>query len=183
MQIVFRPPVPAPAQVDWKERGTLRHLWVLSASSNLPTHVTQRQAKRALQRLRAAGLSAHEVTVVDDAPSPGIGSCVVIAGMYENGWGGGSALGKRGKPAERVADEAVDAFLRFHQSTGAVDVHLADQLIVPLAVRVQRWAFTTPHMSNHLRTVIWLTSQFIPVQISHHEEEGRVIIQCSNSSF
>ena len=181
VQATIRPPAPPPARVNWRERGALTHLWVLSASSNLPAHVAQRQAKRAQQRLRAAGLQPHEVSILD-APSPGIGSCVVIAGTYENGWGGASALGKKGKPAERVAEEAVEAFLAFHRSRAAVDVHLADQLIVPLALRVPEWTLTAPRLSNHLRTVIWLTTQFIPVRISHHEEEGRVIILCSNSS-
>lgn len=181
-QVAFRPPSPAPERVDWQERGALTHVWVLSASSNLPKHVRERQAKRAQQRLREHGLRADQVHVVD-APSPGVGTCVVVVGVYENGWGGGVALGKRGKPAEKVAEEAVDEFVDFHRSSAALDPHLADQVIVPLLARgVREWAFSTPRATNHLRTVIWLSTQFIPAHITLHEGEGRVIVQCSNSS-
>ncbi|NPA91603.1 MAG: RNA 3'-terminal phosphate cyclase [Chloroflexi bacterium] len=183
IQGVIRPPNPPPERVDWVERGALRHVWLLSASSNLPAHIRQRQAKRAQQRLREAGVPPDEVEVVD-APSPGVGTVVVVVGTYERGWGGGAALGKKGKPAERVAEEAVDAFLQFHRSRGALDVHLADQVIVPLLVRGMPWRFSTPHVTDHLRTVIWLSQHFVPARmtIEEYHEEQRVIVQCLNSS-
>ncbi len=180
IQATIRPPHPAPALVDWTERGELQHLWLLSASSNLPAHIRQRQAKRAQQRLREAGLSPDEVHIVD-APSPGVGTCVIIAAEYENGWGGSVSLGKKGKPAEHVAEEAVADFLTFHRSGASLDVHLADQVIVPLLVRGSAWKFTTPRASNHLRTVIWLARHFVPKPIEIQEKEGRIIVQCLNS--
>lgn len=180
VQATIRPAMPAPARVDWRERGTLRRLWVLSAAGNLPAHIRERQARRARQRLREAGLTPDRVDVVD-APGPGVGTCVIVVGEYENGWGAGSALGRRGKPAEQVAEEAVAEFLEFHHSAAAADPHLADQLIVPLLVRVPSWAFSTSRLTEHLRTVIWLSRQFIPAEITLHEEENRIIVQCSNS--
>ena len=180
--ITIRPPAPPPEQVEWVERGDLQHLKVISATSNLPAHIRERQAKRATQRLRAEGLSPHKVDIID-APSPGVGTCVCVLGIYENGWGGSVSLGKKGKPAERVAEEAVDEFVAFHRSAGALDVHLADQVVVPLVTRgVRAWAFSTPRLTNHLRTVVWLTQQFIPIPITFREEKERVIVQCSNSS-
>ncbi len=180
VQATVRPPTPAPQDVDWVERGDLTHLWVLSASSNLPDHIRERQAKQARRRLQSAGLSPDTVDVVD-APSPGIGTCVIVIGTYENGWGGGVALGARGKPAERVADEAVDEFLAFHRSPAALDPFLADQVVVPLLARgISRWRYSTPQATNHLRTVIWLSTQFVPAHITLHEETDRVIVQCSN---
>ncbi len=180
--VTTRPPAHPPAAVNWVERGELKDLWVLSASSNLPKHIRERQAKRAVQKLREAGLPPHRVDVVD-APSPGVGTCVVVVATYENGWGGAASLGKKGKPAERVAEEAVAEFLTFHRSPAALDPHLADQVIVPLLVRgVSRWALTTPRLTNHLRTVIWLSTHFIPADMSILEEEERVIVQCSNLS-
>ncbi len=179
VQATIRPPLAGPKHLDWVERGELQHLWVLSAASNLPEHVRRRQAKRAQRRLREAGLSPHQVDVVD-APSPGVGTCVIIVGTYEAGWGAGFALGKRGKPAEQVAEEAVAQFLEFHRSGAAVDPHLADQFIVPLLVRGVSWTFSTSRATNHLRTVIWLSTQFIPAPITVEEREGRVIVQCSN---
>ncbi len=180
--VSLRPPSSPPASVMWVERGALQYVWVLSASSNLPKHIRDRQAKRAVQRLREAGISPNRVDVVD-APSPGVGTCVVVGATYENGWGGGAALGKKGKPAEQVAEEAVEEFLAFHRSPAALDPYLADQVIVPLLARgISSWSFSTPQLSNHLRTVIWLSTQFIPAEVSILEEKERVIVQCSNLS-
>lgn len=172
------PPVMPPGEVNWRERGSLRHLWVLSATSNLPAHIRQRQARRARQRLKEAGLAPTEVALID-APSPGVGTCVVVAAAYDNGWGGSVALGKKGKPAEQVAEEAVAEFLTFHNSGGALDPRLADQVIVPLLWRVPEWAFTTSHATNHLRTVVWLSAQFIPARVTLEEHDDRVTVQCS----
>lgn len=180
VQAMCQPPDPAPSSVDWTERGQLVHLWVLSASSNLPAHIRERQAKQARRRLQAAGLAPTEVEIVD-AASPGIGTCVVVVGTYENGWGGAASLGQRGKPAERVADEAVDAFLAFHESGAALDPHLADQVIVPLvARRVSRWQFTTSQATNHLRTVIWLVQHFVPLHLTLEETPQGAVVRCSN---
>ncbi len=181
VHVSVRPPRRPPSHVDWSERGELRHVWLLSASSHLPAHIRQRQAKRAKRRLREAGVPPDEVVVVD-APGPGVGTCVVIAATYENGWGGSVSLGKKGKPAEQVAEEAVADFLAFHRSGAALDVHLADQVIVPLLVRGVSWRFSTPRLTNHLRTVIWLTGHFLPHNVTIAQEEAQVIVQCSNSS-
>ncbi len=179
VQATIRPASEGPDHIDWRERGELRSLWVLSASSNLPAHIRERQARRARLRLREAGLPPARVDIID-APSPGVGTCVIVIGTYENGWGAGAALGKRGKPAEQVAEEAVAEFLNFHRGTAAIDPHLADQLIVPLLVRARSWAFSTPEATSHLRTVIWLSTQFIPSNVHIIEEENRVIVQCLN---
>lgn len=182
VQAAFRPPASPPDTIEWVDRGRVTHLWVLSASSNLPAHIRERQAKQARRRLQSAGLSPDAVEIVD-APSPGVGTCVIIVATYENGWGGAAALGKRGKPAERVADEAVDQFLAFHRREGALDPFLADQLVVPLLARgLRTWQYSTSEITNHLRTVIWLSTQFVPAQITLREEMDRVIVQCSNLS-
>ena len=59
---------------------------------------------------------------------------VFLKAVYENTAAGFSALGKRGKPAEEVAAETCRAFKGFNRTEATVDSHLADQLILYLAL-------------------------------------------------
>ena len=75
------------------------------------------------------------------------------------------ALGARGKRAERVADEAVDALATFLRSDGAVDPWLADQLLLPLAIADQASALRTSEATRHLLTNADVIRLFLPVEI------------------
>ena len=56
------------------------------------------------------------------------------------------------KPAERVADEAVDQLLGFLDTDGAIDERLADQLILPLAFASGISELRTSKVTQHLLT-------------------------------
>lgn len=124
----------------------------LSAASRLPSHVIQRQARRLKERL-GEGLPVAEL----EAHSLDPGSLVFL-------WGPGAgfhALGARGKPAEQVADEAVEDFLRFKDRRAALDRRLADQLVLYLALAQGPSSFTTEEITLHLLTNIWVIEQFL----------------------
>ncbi|MBI2877736.1 MAG: RNA 3'-phosphate cyclase [Candidatus Tectomicrobia bacterium] len=153
----------------WK-RGALQAIQGLSAASNLPVHVAERQARRAKERLLARGLPV-EIQIIP-APSPGQGSFLFLVALSEGGMGGFSALGARGKRAEAVADEAVDALIQYLDSGCALDEHLADQLIPFLALAPGDSGFTTSRISQHLLTNLWVVRQFLPVEFTVEGEEG-----------
>jgi RNA 3'-terminal phosphate cyclase (ATP) len=74
---------------------------------------------------------------------------------------GFTAFGRKGLPAERVAEAACQDLLEFYQGHDAsVDEHLADQLIVPLSLAAAESRFTTVQISRHLRTNMWVVEQF-----------------------
>jgi RNA 3'-terminal phosphate cyclase (ATP) len=152
------------------ERGKLRKLWGLSAYSDLPAHVGERQRRRAEQVLREAGLRPRFEVL--RAPSRGIGTAVVLVAECDEVVAGFGALGRRGKPAEQVAEEACGEFLRWWRSGAAVEMHLADQLILPLALAAGPSTFTTCRLTQHLLTNAWVVQQFLPVQIEVEGEEG-----------
>lgn len=134
----------------------------LSAVSRLPGAIAERQRRRAVERLAAAGVSA-EIAVEEDATAPGPGTVLFVA---VPGRAGFTALGRRGVPAERVADEAVDALLGFRTSGAAIDDHLADQLVPFLALAGEESDLTSPTASSHLRTVAWVVQQFVPARVT-----------------
>ena len=137
----------------------------LSAVSRLPRSIAERQCRRAEERLAAAGVTA-QIAVEEDQRAFGPGTVVFLA---VPGRAGFTALGRRGLPAERVAEAAADDLLMWRATGAAVDVHLADQLVSVLALAHGRSTYTCPTISLHLRTVAWVVEQFLPARVALHD--------------
>lgn len=129
----------------------------LSAVSRLPRSIAERQRRHAEERLAAAGLAA-EIGIEVDTGALGPGTVLFLA---VRGRAGFSALGRKGLPAESVADAAVDELLRWHASRADLDERLADQLLPFLALSAARSTFTCPALTGHLSTVAWVIEQFL----------------------
>lgn len=153
-------------------RAPVREVRGVAAAAGLPDHVTRRMAERVQERLRREGLEPQVDERRLEAPSPG--AYVFLEIVPEAGPRlGASALGERGKPAETVADEAVDELLEILASGAAVDAHLADQLLLPLALVPGESVFTTARITRHLTTNAWVIRQFLPeVEIEIEGAEG-----------
>jgi RNA 3'-terminal phosphate cyclase (ATP) len=142
-----------------------------SAVANLPDDIARRQARRARYRLQEAGLKVDlQETRWDGGPG------TVLAVILDT-WPVPSlfcGLGARGKPAERVADDAVDQALAYVRSGPAgVDDHSADQLVLPLALAAEGSEFTVARVSCHLLTNIEVIRRFIERDIVCEGEEGQ----------
>ena len=87
------------------------------------------------------------------------GSCLYAHALYENCKLGASALGEKGKPAEKVGEECASELLKEIKSEATVDKHMADQLIPFLGLF--GGSFATSEITNHTKTNIWLTEKFI----------------------
>ncbi len=157
--------------------GELRRLTGISAVSNLPISIAQRQKEKGINILDRYGLKI-DVELVE-APSQGKGTLFFILAEFENCLTGFDALGAIGKRAEDVAKEACENFLRFYQTEACLEPHLADQLILYLALENKKASFTTSEVSRHLLTNIWTAKNFLPVDILVEGSEGgpgRIII-------
>jgi RNA 3'-terminal phosphate cyclase (ATP) len=83
------------------------------------------------------------------------------------------ALGARGKPAERVADEAVEQVIAYLQSGDAlVDAHSADQLVLPLALAEGPSEYRVAEVTRHLTTNIAVIRRFLERDIVCDGDEG-----------
>ena len=60
-----------------------------------------------------------------------------------------------------MADEAVDAYLKFHLRRAAVDPHLADQIVLYLAQALGPSVLATSEITTHLLTNLWVIEQFL----------------------
>jgi RNA 3'-terminal phosphate cyclase (ATP) len=104
----------------------------------------------------------------------GPGTFIFLVARFESIAAGFSALGKRGKPAEAVADEAVDQMLAHLRSPGALDPHLADQLVLYMALAKGSSRLSTSRVSAHLLTNVWVLEQFLPGRLTVEGAEGEV---------
>ena len=141
-----------------------------SAAAGLPEHVAHRQAQRAGERLQKAGL---RVDISEESWQGGPGSVLALVldtrpvpTMF-------FALGERGKPAERVADEATREVVRYNRlETPAVDQHSADQLLLPLCRAEGPSTFPVAEVSSHLVTNAFVIRQFVDRKIEIEGSEG-----------
>jgi RNA 3'-terminal phosphate cyclase (ATP) len=148
-----------PKPVDAVERGPLLRLTGRAVAANLPSHIAQRMSDRATAMLGNLGVPVQIEAVRVKAVCPGAG--IFLWAEYENGLAASfSAHGRQGKPSEVVAEEAVAALREHHASAATVEVHLADQLLVPLALAAGPSQFTMVRPTAHLATNAWTIEQF-----------------------
>lgn len=163
--------------IDLTNRGALLAIRGISAVAGLPRGIAERQVSRVRSRLADTG-HRIEIEIAElDAACPG--DTVFLWAEFEQARAGFGALGARGKPAERVADEATDALLDFLAGDAATDPHLADQLVVLMALADGRSVLTTARVSHHLLTNVWTIQQFLPIEVSlqgRPGEPGRLTI-------
>ena len=154
------------------DRGSLKKIRGLSVVSNLPKHIADRQKEQALKRIQRDLKIDAEINILYDAPSNGPGSFLFLIAEYEKVLGGFSSLGTRGKPAEKVADEAVDSLKDYIESDGSIDPYLADQLVPFMALAERNSSFTTTRITGHLLTNLWVIQHFLEVKVQRWGERG-----------
>lgn len=137
----------------------------ISHASNLPAHIPLRQAEAARIRLLEAGYPSQIETKSFEAFSTGSGITLWA------GYLGGSALGERGLPAEKVGNHAAEEIIPEMRAEASVDIHLADQLIPYMALAGDS-SYTVRELSPHTITNIWAAEQFLNVKFKIEENEG-----------
>ncbi|UCE17414.1 MAG: RNA 3'-phosphate cyclase [Gemmatimonadota bacterium] len=156
--------------VHLEQRGALEALRGLSVSSKLPMMISKRQRRKGDQLLREAGYDAQIRMFETPASCPG--TIFFLWAEFENSRAGFSTLGRRGRPAEEVAGSTVRQFLEFMDSGAAVDEHLADQLVIYMALAQGQSSIVTSRITQHLLTCIWVVEQFLPVKFEVEGSEG-----------
>ncbi|MBI5699041.1 RNA 3'-phosphate cyclase [Candidatus Saganbacteria bacterium] len=143
-------------------RGILKSLNCLAAVNGLPASIAERENRQAQKRL--ADLKLEVKCEAKTSSGPSSGNLFLLWAEYENCLAGFSALGELGKPAERVADEAVDEFLKFNAGETAVEKHLADQLMIYAALAKGKSTLKVQEITKHLETNRLVIEQLLPVK-------------------
>ncbi len=158
------------------DRGPLQRICGIAGVANLRDDIAARLRDRAIERLRESRLTAEiDIEMVRWA-SPGQGAALSLIAEHEGAIPATFVgLGRRGKPSEDVADEAVNQLLAFEAvDQGAVDPHSADQILLPLALAEGRSIFTVSQTTDHLRTNATTIRAFLgrPILIEEPGIEG-----------
>jgi RNA 3'-terminal phosphate cyclase (ATP) len=157
------------APLDWRERGAVLGLSGLSLiAGGLPGHIAQRQKRRAEARLAGHGPAAD--IELAELPALDRGTMLLLCAAFSAGRACATALGERGKPAERVADEAADELLTVLGGGASVDDHLSDQLLLPMALAAGTSHLRLARVTRHFTTNAKVIKAFLPAVI---ELEGR----------
>jgi RNA 3'-terminal phosphate cyclase (ATP) len=141
-----------------------------SAVAGLPEDIARRQARRARHRLEKANLRP-EIALETWSGGPGSVLAVIVetAAVPALFFG----LGARGKPAEKVADEAVDQVIAYvKNSPTTVDPHSADQIVLPLALAEGPSSYPVSEVTRHLLTNVAVIRRFLARDIDVAGAEG-----------
>ncbi len=181
--VVRAEPVKRLTAVDSPEFGKVAKIAGISHAVNLPSHIAERQAKAAREVLAGLGYGADiAVEVRNDGLGPGSGVVVWAVSDRDNVVGGDS-LGERGKPAEAVGREAAERLAAVLKSGASLDPHMADMAVVYMALAEGRSRLSTPEVTLHLQTNIYIVEQFLPVKFKVERAGPRHVIEVEGVGY
>ncbi|MBW3543885.1 MAG: RNA 3'-terminal phosphate cyclase [Planctomycetes bacterium] len=164
-------PVETLARIDLLERGRVMHRRARAIVSRLPRHIAERELTVIARKL---SLPSKNVEVIEEGNSPGPGNAVVIEIISPHVTEVFTGVGKIGLPAEKVAARAAREAREYLDADVPVGFHLADQLLVPMAL-AGGGSFTTMPLTEHTRTNIDVVRRFVDIQIETTElDDGNV---------
>ncbi|MEN3037649.1 MAG: RNA 3'-terminal phosphate cyclase [Candidatus Kryptonium sp.] len=162
------------------DRGKLLKIQIYSAHTNLSDEVAKRQAKAAERILKNYG---EVETIIDELVSYSKNTTIAITGIFENSVCCYTNLGEKGKRAEVVAEEACENFLKFINTDSTIDEYMADQILLPLSIASGVSEFTTPKITEHLKTNMDIIKKFVDVEFKISEFKNSYKIQVKPSEF
>lgn len=167
----------APLHLD--EGGDVCCIRATAVISGLPRHIAERELK--LVRT-ALDLNPDALTIRELPPDQGPGNVLLIEIENEHVTEIITSFGSRGVRAESVAHSAITAAKHYLTANVPVGEHLADQLLLPLAL-ARGGSFVTMPLSRHCTTNIEVIEMFLPVRFEIEvlgSQQSRVI--CRHSS-
>jgi RNA 3'-terminal phosphate cyclase (ATP) len=151
------------APLQMTNRGELKQVRGLSGVANLKRSIAERQRSQVLRRL-GDRYYLNDIRIVN-LPARFKGTFLILIAEFEKGRSCYFSLGEIGKPAERVADDAIDEMEAFMDTQATVDQYLADQLLLPMVFASGPSIIKTSKVSQHLLTNAEVIRAFLPVEI------------------
>lgn len=154
-------PVDKLSPLTINEPGTHLTTSARAIFSNLPFDI----AKRELESLgKALGLPADQLNPME-VKADGPGNALIVTVEHEKKAEHFTAFGQPRKRAEQVAEDLADEVKAFITANVGVGPHLADQLLLPMAMAGEG-SFTTLEPTLHTLTNAAVIEEFLPVKIS-----------------
>ncbi len=136
--------------------------------ARLPAHIAQRELSVVEQEL---SVSPGDLTIDEVQSSAGPGNVLMIRIERGDATEMFTGFGQRGVPAEKVAAGAVAEAKAFLAAGVPVGPHLADQLLIPLAL-AGGGSFDTSELTLHGTTNIEVVQRFLDIQVRVEPREA-----------
>lgn len=156
--------------LEWTVRGSLRTIQPRVVLSRLPASIAHREL---------ASLAAHlqlgrPYGAIEQARDPvGPGNALHVEVVFEHGTALFTAFGEKTVSAEDVGAAAAAEVSAFLPADVPVDPHLADQLLIPMAL-AGGGVFRTTEPTEHTRTNAEVIARFLPVRFELVPQGGPV---------
>jgi len=160
-------PVQALAPLTLLDRGEFLGHRATAAVAHIPESVARRELIVVAKKL---GWADENLFTNEVRNSPGPGNVLMLEARYEHVTEMVTGFGERTVTAEKVAGTAVEEMRRYLRTRAPVGRHLADQLLLPMAL-AGRGEFRTMPLTRHAETNIEVIGAFLDVPIEVIEEE------------
>ncbi len=150
----------------------------ISHCVRLPSHVAQRQADAAKEKLGMKGYRDVNIAIETYPPNqdphfaPGSGITLLMK-FSDGSIVGSDSIGEQGKPAERVGEDAATKLLKEIESNAPVDRHLGDILIPYMVVAEGRSEISISEITSHTLTNIEVAEMITGVKFEVQGELGK----------
>lgn len=159
--------------VELLERGAVGEKRADCMIAHVPEAVAEKELSAVFRNLGWPETCGH-VHNVDHSSGPG--NLLELEQAFEHVTERVSSFGALGKSSERVATVACNAMRNYLDSGAVVGLHLADQLLLPMAL-AGGGAFVTLSQTNHLRTNIDTIQTFLDVRFQVEAVENGVQVR------
>lgn len=151
------------SSIELTNRGELKGVYGVCSASNLKEEVLAREEQGIREILPNIEL------VHNNKPSMSTGTAITLWAEYEHTVIGADARGKIGRRAEIVGKEAAEALKKEMDSTGVVDKHMSDQLLIYMALAHGRSKMKVAEITTHSRTCSEIIPKFtkVPFEINN----------------
>lgn len=156
------------SRLDWLDRGAVRRRGARAIVSKLPASVGERELAEVRTRL---GWTVEESRVESVRDPTGPGNALLLEIETEHGTTVFAAFGERGRSAEEVGREVAGAAAAWLRADVPVDEHLADQLLIPMAL-AGGGSFRTTRPTLHTTTNAGIIQQFLSMPIRWEPESA-----------
>lgn len=153
--------------------GKLNKISILSCASRhlKKTKVAERQAQAA-EKLLVTSYQLPVTKNIEYFNTLCPGSSIDLIAEYENTVLSANALGKIGKRAEAVGEEAVKILLEDIATGACLDRYMADQILSYVALAKGPSEFSVARLTSHCLTTMWVIEKFLDGKF---EIKGNVI--------
>ena len=171
---VFIEPAPSALKpLDLPGRGEIRARRARALVVKLPANVGGRELAVISERLGWGDSDGDELRVETSTNAISPGNVLTLEIMSEHLTEVFTGIGERGVRAETVAERAADEARAYLETDAPVGEHLADQLLIPLAL-AGGGSYTTGQPSLHTTTNIEVIKMFLDVELTVKQTDGDV---------